>query len=236
METGKIYNEDCFDTMNKMIQSNYKVDNILTQPPNDVNFINLFVCFDKILKKNGIILISLIYDKKSPIKTYKIITDIEEQTNFKLADIISWIKYPVLPNNMSKNRLTRQHEEIYVFCRKDEFKTFKTNKTVISYRETGQANYSNLNNVINAPIRDKGEKTFKQNVFSTELVIELLDMYVKQNYIVYDPFSGTGTVFNGTIGKCRFIGSEINKEQVEYSMKRIINTRRKLRKKGGKYE
>lgn len=231
IETGKIYNENCFTTMNKMIESNYQVNNIITQPPESVNFINLFVCFDKILKKNGIILISLIYNKDSPIETYRTIVDIEKHTNFKLADIITWIKSPVLPNNMSKNRTTRQHEEIYVFCRKDEFKTFKTNKKVVSVRESGQPNYSNLNNVIYAPIRDKGAKTFKHNVFSTDLVLELLNMYVKKSYIVYNPFSGTGTVYNAcVIYKCKFIGSEISKEEVEYSRKRIINTRLKLRK------
>lgn len=232
IETGKIYNEDCFNTMNKMIESNYQVNNIITQPPESVNFIDLFVCFDKILKKNGVILISLMYNKDSPIKTYETIVNIEKYTNFKLADIITWIKHPVLPNNMNKNRLTRQHEEIYVFCRKDEFKTFKTNKKVVSVRESGQLNYSNLNNVIHAPIRDKKVKTFKHNVFSTDLVLELLNMYVKKSYIVYNPFSGTGTVFNAcVIYKCKCIGSEIDKEQVEYARKRIINTRLELRKR-----
>lgn len=232
IETGKIYNEDCFNTMNKMIESNYQINNIITQPPESVNFIDLFVCFDKILKKNGVILISLMYNKDSPIKTYETIVNIEKYTNFKLADIITWIKHPVLPNNMNKNRLTRQHEEIYVFCRKDEFKTFKTNKKVVSVRESGQLNYSNLNNVIHSQLRDKGVKTFKHNVFSTDLVLELLNMYVKKSYIVYNPFSGTGTVYNAcVIYKCKFIGSEIDKEQVEYARKRIINTRRELRKK-----
>ena len=33
MEINKIYNEDCFDTMSKMVQDNQKVDVILTSPP-----------------------------------------------------------------------------------------------------------------------------------------------------------------------------------------------------------
>ena len=142
------------------------------------------------------------------------------------------MKHPVLPNNMSPNRTTRLHEEIYVFCRESEFKTFNTNKKVKSYRMTGQPNYTNINNVIYAFIRDKGVKTFNHNVFSTELVEELLHMYVKEKNIVLDPFTGSGSVVVAcTKYKCKWIGSEIDKTQVEYAMMRVLEKRKEMRKK-----
>lgn len=33
IEKNKIYNEDCFNLMNQMVKEDFKVDNIITQPP-----------------------------------------------------------------------------------------------------------------------------------------------------------------------------------------------------------
>ena len=152
-------------------------------------------------------------------------------TKFMLADTIYWNKTDILPDNMSKTQSTKNISQIHLFCRKNEFKTYKTNKIVKSYRENGQANYTSISNIINAPVRDKGVKTFNHHVFSTELVKGLLNMYVKKRGIVFDCFLGVGSTCLATINEnIYYIGCEIDKEQVEYAKIRVLKRKQEIKK------
>lgn len=152
-------------------------------------------------------------------------------TEFQLGDIIYWNKVGILPDNMSCNQSTKNVSQIHLFCRKNEFKTYNTNKKVKNFRENGQKTYTNISNIINAPVRDKGSKTFGNKVFSTELVKELLYKYVKKRGIVFDPFCGTGSTCLATINKnIYYIGSEIDKKQYEYSLIRILKRKQEIKK------
>ncbi len=147
-----------------------------------------------------------------------------------LGDIIYWNKIGILPDNMSRTQSTKNVSQIYLFCRKSEFKNYNTNKKVKSFRMTGQKTYTNIYNIINAPVKDKGTKTFNHHVFSTVLVKELLNMYVKKRGIVFDPFCGTGSTCLATINKnIYYIASEIDKEQVEYSRVRILKKKKEIK-------
>ena len=194
-------------------------------------YVNLFQQFDKILVDNGTILIEIPYNRKKPSEIFQIINEIEMNTEFQLGDIIYWNKVDILPDNMSKTQSTKNVSQIYLFCRKNEFKNYKTNKTIKSYRENGQANYTSIPNIINAKTKDKGVKIFGNKVFSTELVKELLYKYVKKRGIVFDPFCGTGTVAVATLGKyIYYIGSEVDKKIYEYSMIRVLKRRQEIKK------
>lgn len=194
-------------------------------------YVNLFQQFDKILVDNGTILIEIPYNRKKPSEIFQIINEIEMNTEFQLGDIIYWNKVDILPDNMSCNQSTKNISQIHLFCRKNEFKNYKTNKKVKSFRMTGQKTYTNISNIINAPVRDKGKKTFNHHVFSTELVKGLLNMYVKKRGIVFDCFLGTGTVAVATINEnIYYIASEIDKEQVEYSRVRILKKKKEIKK------
>lgn len=152
-------------------------------------------------------------------------------TEFQLGDIIYWNKVDILPDNMSKTQSTKNVSQIYLFCRKNEFKNYKTNKTIKSYRENGQANYTSIPNIINAKTKDKGVKIFGNKVFSTELVKELLYKYVKKRGIVFDPFCGTGSTCLATLGKyIYYIGSEVDKKLYEYSLIRILKRKQEIKK------
>lgn len=152
-------------------------------------------------------------------------------TEFMLGDIIYWNKVDILPDNMSKTQSTKNISQIHLFCRKSEFKTYNTNKKVKSHRENGQKTYTNISNIINAPVRDKSIKTFRNKVFSTELVKELLNMYVKKRGIVFDTFCGTGSTCLATINKnIYYIASEIDKEQVEYAKIRVLKRKQEIKK------
>lgn len=189
----------------------------------------LFRGFDSILKTNGVVLYNMSYgtdtvntkgDYKPNEIMYKVINKILEDTPFTIADTIVWKKSSALPNNTSKNKLTRICEFVYVFVRKSELKTFNTNKRVKSVSSRGQSYYENVFNLIEARNND-GSNNLNKATFSSELVLKLLDIYYTVG-VVYDPFMGTGStgVACEMLG-IKWLGSEISEAQCEYAKGRI---------------
>lgn len=254
MELNKIYNEDCFTTMQNMIDEEFKVNNIITSPfyntgrgskyhnteksrknyegRYDVHLdnmtddeyikftIQLFNYYDKILEKDGCILYNMNYGSENTHLIWLVIAGIIKNTNFIIADDIIWKKKSALPNNVSKNKLTRIVEHIFVICRKDEFKTFNANKKVVSVRKTGQKMYENIFNFVEAKNND-GSCSLNKATYSSELILKLLNIYVAKENTVYDSFMGTGTTAKACIEYgCKYIGSEISSAQVEFANKR----------------
>ena len=247
---NKLYNEDCFITLNRPeLQNN--VDIILTSPPYNTSrpgasdkynkrykfykdkitndeyikwSVDLFNNYDKILKKDGVILYNLSYSSENTSLIWLTVADIIKNTEFTTADCIIWKKKSAIPNNRSKNKLTRIVEYIFVFVRKSELKSFNSNKKIVSViKKTGQANYENIYNFIEAKNNDSNTKINKAT-FSSELVIKLLNIYAKKESIIYDNFIGTGTTAIGCLKTGNYyIGSETDKEQYDYSLNRIKN-------------
>lgn len=181
----------------------------------------LFCEFERILKPNGCVLYNLSYGNENTEGMFKAINAIITQTPFTVADVIVWKKKSALPNNCSKNRLTRITEYVYVFCRKEELKTFHCNKKVTSVRKTGQKMYENVFNIIEAKNND-GACPYNKATFSTDLVTQLLTLYAPNRAVVYDPFIGSGT----TAVACKKLGlncygSEISHNQVEWAYQRL---------------
>ena len=183
--------------------------------------IQLFDMFDEIIEKNGCILYNMNYGSENTELMWLTVAAIISSTVWTIADDIIWKKKSALPNNVSPNKLTRIVEHIFVFCRKDEFKTFQANKNVTSVRKTGQKMYENIFNFIEAKNND-GSCKLNKATYSTELIEKLIDIYVTDDSIVYDPFMGTGTTANAC-KNCNidYIGSEISSAQVEYAKERI---------------
>ena len=256
MNNIKFFNEDCFETMNKMIKYKQMVDVVLTSPPyntakkrgtwskeqkthydlpeidsmTDMEYlhwtVDLFKNYESILKKNGVILFNISYSTDKPYLMYEAINKVMENTNLKIADTIIWKKKSALPNNMSHNRMTRICEMIFVFCREEELKTFNMNKEVLSVRDNGIKQYTTYYNFIEAKNND-GSCSLNKATFSTDLCKQLLSMYAKPNSIVYDSFMGTGT----TAIACEELGlncfgSELSKDQVEFSENRLKEFRK----------
>lgn len=187
----------------------------------------LFDKFDKILNENGVVLWQVSYGNDASMNTdsiglmWGVLSDIIDKTPFTIADRIVWKKKSAIPNNTSKNRLTRITEDIYVFCRKDEIKTFNANKEISSTSSRGQIYYKNIFNFIEAPNND-GKCDLNKATYSSDLCVQLLDIYANENSIVYDPFMGTGTtgIACAKLGlEC--YGSELSEAQVEYSKNRL---------------
>ena len=58
--------------------------------------------------------------------------------------------------------------------------------------------------------------------YSSDLCVQLLELYAKEKSVVYDPFNGTGTTGVACAKlNMNYIGSEISNEQCKYSCDRI---------------
>tara|TARA_R110002167_G_C12478231_1_gene634314 strand:+ start:41 stop:802 length:762 start_codon:yes stop_codon:yes gene_type:complete len=243
MKINNMYCENNIDTILKM-PDNF-IDIVITSPPYNITrksslterydiyednksqkeyiaySINLFNGFNRVLKQNSVVLYNMSYGNENPNLMLFTITDIIKNTEFTLADIIIWKKKSATPNSVSKNKLTRICEYVFVLCRKSEYKTYKSNKKNVNTMQSGQKVYENLFNFITAENNDESNNINKAT-FSTELVRKLLKIYANPNSLVYDPFMGTGTTAKACIiDNHNYIGSELSKKQVDYAEKRI---------------
>ena len=192
--------------------------------------VDIFNKIDNLLVKNGVVLWNVSYgndvtgNKESIGLVWLSIADIIRQTNFTVADRIIWKKKSALPNNTSKNKLTRICEDVFVFCRKSEIKTFNANKKVTSANSKGQNYYENVFNFVEAKNND-GVCKLNKATYSSELCEKLLNIYARKNALVYDPFNGTGTTGVACIKLgLNYIGSELSEEQCKFSIERLNDT------------
>ena len=251
-ELNHIYNEDCFQTMCRMDENNIKIDTILCSPPYNMTHrkggfadtgrydvyedwkteedylkwtVDLFNKFDLILNKQRSIIYNFSYSIENPSLPYKLVTEIVKNTSFDLVDTIIWKKKCGLPFPANGKRLSRNWEYVFVFVRKDEVNTYENNRRVKSVSEkTKQKYYEAIYNFVEAKNND-GKCPYNQATYSTELCDKLLDIYTQDNWIVYDPFMGSGTTaVSCKKRKLNYIGSEISSQQVEYANQRITQT------------
>lgn len=239
---NKIFNEDCLETM-KRPELTGKVDLVITSPPyntsrvgatdkynsrydtfqdfkSDQDYIDwtidVFNGYDNILRKDGCVLYNISYSSENTHLIWLVVADIIRRTDFTTADCIIWKKSNALPNNRSKNKLTRIIEYVFVFVRKSELKTFDANKKIMSVIErTRQANYENIYNFFEAKNND-GANDLNKATFSTNFVDKLIDIYAKPNSLIYDSFMGIGTTAKSCVKKnMNYVGSELSEAQIQ---------------------
>lgn len=195
--------------------------------------VGLFNKYDEVLEENGVILYNISYGTDSRQNgrnpnslLWLVVANIIQRTNFTTGDVITWKKSSAIPNNTSHNKLTRITEYVFVFCRKTELLTYKTNKKVKSISSVGQRFYENITNFVEARNNDGSTKVNKAT-YSTELCDKLLGIYgVSKDdggkTIIFDSFMGTGTTGVSALRRgFDFIGSEISEEQVIFANNRI---------------
>ena len=185
--------------------------------------VNLFNCFDNVLRDNGVVLYNLSYSSKCSEVLPLVISNIIQLTNLTFVDMVCWKKPNTMHEYQTPNKLTRIFELIYVFAKKQSVTTHicikpckgtatGVNKKIYTYRE----------NFIEAKNND-GVCKLNRATFSTELCEKIIDLYAPMKGLtVYDPFNGTGTT--GVACKrlgMKYIGSEISDAQVKYSIERI---------------
>ena len=78
-----------------------------------------------------------------------------------------------------------------------------------------------MRNFVEAANND-GKCSLNQAAYSTELCLKMFSVYFRPEWVIYDPFSGTGTTAVACrMYGCCYIGSEISKAQCELAEKRI---------------
>lgn len=137
---SELYNGDCINVMNDLINKGIKVDKIITSPPyniirpnskdrgydlykdrkmNNKEYaqwtINIFNIYDQILNENGCIIYNMSYGTENTECMSLTVAEILKNTNFTIADILIWKKKMATPNNVSSNKMTRICEFVYVF-------------------------------------------------------------------------------------------------------------------------
>lgn len=249
MADNIIYNEDCFTTIDRLIEEGRFVDCILTSPPYNMTkrkggyadtgrydvytdwkpekeyiqwTVDLFNRFDKVLLDNRVIIYNFSYSIENPSMPYKLVAELANSTPFELVDTIIWKKKSGLPFPANGKRLCRNWEFVFVFARHSELNTYENNRRVKSVSEkTGQKYYEAVYNFVDAANND-GKCELNQATFSTELCLKLFDIYCQKGWVVYDPFMGTGTTARACVEYgCGYIGSELSKAQCEYAENRV---------------
>lgn len=254
LDTGlsRLYNLDCVQAMEELADSGEKVDKIITSPPYNIIrgglsdrgydiyndgmrndeysswITSIFKLYDRILRNDGCVLFNMSYGSENTECMPLTVARVLRETPFTLADILVWKKKSAFPNDMSPNKMTRICEFVFVFCRRSEFKTFTSNKKVMSTRSNGQKMYENVFNFFEAKNND-GQTKINMATFSTDFVESLIDRYVRSSDVVMDNFSGTGT----TMVACeehgiRGIYIEMSKAQCEYSAERVRSVKQRL--------
>ena len=242
-----IYNENCIETLKTKIIDK-TIDGIITSPPYNINIersdcyynngysdidklseeeylsirLNEFKEFSRVVKNDGVICYNISYIKENPILPILLVTKIHNETDLTIADIICWKKSNAIPFQTSPTKLSRIVELIYIFVKKSEINSFKTNKKISKINEkTGQKFYKNYLNYIEAKNND-GYLCKLKSSYSQDLVNQLINIYFKEGSLIYDPFTGIGTTQLSCIdNNCDYIGSELIKEFFDIALNRI---------------
>lgn len=244
---NKIHHEDCLETIRKIKEANQKINLVITSPPYNMNLRirNGKYCSRQITKE-----FSTKYDgfnDNLPIEEYyafhlKVLKELIEISDmvfyniqivtgskrafFKiigelsnnLKEIIVWDKGHAQPA-MGTQILNRQSELLLVFEKED--------KAISRQFSNGEFPRGTLNDIWlikpNKKRKTEEKKTLNHGAsFPEELVERILLNFSKENDVIYDPFSGTGTTaFVSKKLNRNFIGSEIVKSYADFANKKI---------------
>lgn len=250
--TNRIFNEECLLTLKKM--NSGSIDGIITSPPYNINtsrsdsyynngyseldglsendYLKVrteeFKEFSRVIKERGVICYNISYSKDNPILPTLLVAKVHNETDLTIADIITWKKPNAIPFQTSPTKLSRITELIYIFVKKSELHTFKTNKEVSKVnKKTGQKFYKNYVNFIEAKNNDSYTCQLKA-AYSQDLCNQLIDIYFEEGSLIYDPFTGIGTTQLSCLSKnCSYIGSELKKEHYDIAVSRLEEKKKK---------
>ena len=231
-----LYNESCMDTMSR-IDTDF-IDLVLTDPPYNLGLFmknratnlkamrsnyfgaagwdnlefeewkqdmdNMFSGLARIIKTGGSVIMFM-----SIIKVESII-NMAERHGFYYKTTGIWHKKNPMPRNMNLHFINSTESWLY-FTYKAHTGTFNNN---------GKA----IHDFIETPVAPSGEKKFGKH--PTQKPVQLLEHFVEllsnEGDMIYDPFSGSGsTGVAALLYNRKFIGSEINEEYYNNSVKRL---------------
>lgn len=144
-----------------------------------------------------------------------------------IKEIIIWDK-PTHQPSIQPTCLSSAFEFIVVFTKKEQ----------AINRSFEFCNFDNFvkgkirSNVIKVDVAGNTSKDFDKHqklnfaTFTRDFVYYFIDNFAKENDIILDPFSGTGTVaYCAKLRGLDYVGFEIDSKQVDYSNKRLLQSR-----------
>lgn len=241
----KLYNGDCLDIMDKLIQQGIKVDCILTDPPygttackwdSIIPFDEMWKRLDKLIKPNGAIILfgrqpftaELIHSNIKDFR-YELIWQKERATNFmflkkqygQCTENISvfYKKQPTYnPQMIPSDKPVKTHTA------GNKSKTHK-NQTFIPSEEIRDGFYPLNILKYNRELKDRFHPTQKPIL----LLQELIKTYTNENELVLDFTMGSGSTGVACVNcNRRFIGIELDKGYFNISINRIFENYNKL--------
>ena len=228
-DSYKLFNDDAYDIVTEIENSNMQIDHIITDPPYNISKNNNFSTmknprkgvdfgdWDKefdlygwikpytdLLSKNGSIIIFCSYRYLSHF------VDELEKNDLVVKDIIKWEKSNPMPRNI--NRRYVQDTEFALWAVKKKSKWVFNKPDNVSYL---RANYK-------TGVVSGRERTKHPTQKSLKLMKDIIQVHTNPNDTILDLFMGSGTTGVAALElKRKFIGIEINEEYFKIASSRI---------------
>ena len=229
---NELYNGDCLEVMQKLIDDGVKVDMILTDPPyiinyktslrndkshrfcktivndDDIKLIERFVLLSyKILKDNTAMYMFCSSKKQDVFK------NILTNSGFIIKNIIIWVKNNWTAGDL-KSSFGNQYEVIFLVNKGDSKIIGKRLSDVWAFD------------------RVSGKALIHQNQKPLLLLAQCIKHHSKENNLILDPFMGSGSTCVACIKtNRRFIGIELDKEYFDIASRRIEDAKKELENK-----
>ena len=233
----ELFNGDCFEIIDKLIENGVKVDAVITDIPFNISSKNNFKTMKDRKGRNGIDfgnwdkgfdetklskIIPLIEDGGNFItflafEQYSLLKEILENENMILKDRFIWKKTNPMPRNRDRRYISNcelgvwfvKSKEKWIFNRQDE----KYQQMIFEFpSESGG-----------------GFKRYHPTQKNLKLMTELVKIHTNKNNIVLDPFMGSGTTGVACVNTNRdFIGIELDEKYFNIAKTRIENAEKNI--------
>ena len=236
-----LYNDDCFNIMNQMVNDKIKVDCIITDIPYQISVDNNFQTmkdrkgrngidfgawdkefdceklsiFSKLLKKDGSVVLFHSFEQYSNIK------NTFENNGLICKDRIIWEKTNPMPRNRDRRFITD-----YEFA-------------VWAVKKGGKWTFNRLSDTYERPkivcgLTSKSEKV--NGGHPTQKPVEVMEWLINrlsnESDLILDPFMGSGSTGVAALNaNRRFIGIELDEDYFNIAKKRIENTEEEIKNK-----
>lgn len=221
IEFNKVYNMDCLDLMKEMVKQGIVVDWIIADPPYGINFDNIYEsrggtqAKTELAKKNvykakgwdAQRLTKEYFDLMFKVSKNQIIFGGNYYTDY-LPPTKSWVIWNKRDYNIHND---------FADCE-------------MAWCSTGQARVFTYlyQGMLQGDMKNK-DKRFHPTQKPTQIIIQLLNYYTKEDDTIFDPFMGSFTtaVACHKMGR-KFLGAELDKEYFEKGSKRLERVQSQL--------
>ena len=225
-ERYKIYNGDCLEVMDKLIEDNIKVDAIICDPPYMIakknNFhtmgrtgidfgewdknVDLFSWMDRIpqlLNKNGSVVIFNSWKNLGDIARYC------EKLGLEVKDMLRWEKINPMPRNRDRRYITDYECAIWIVNKKA--------KWIFNRQDEKYQRPKFIHSVVSGK-----EKTSHTTQKPVSLMTDILNIHTNESDLILDCFMGSGSTGVACMNTSRrFIGIELDENYFDIAKNRI---------------